>query len=124
MSYFFTFIDTRKTIVYYICNRQKMMCVYRDIGQGYPCMHIMLRFWRIFWVSPVLFLFTKVLWMNKTNLPTLRCVGNPETHNEIEKYLRMPLGRLVRLIVAEKAAKNKAYRFIKKRGLMPEFNNA
>lgn len=61
---------------------------------------------------------------NKTNvLPLCEIeIDNDEMRNEVEKYLNLPMIRIIKLLVAEKEAKKKAYRFIEKIGLMNDFD--
>lgn len=59
---------------------------------------------------------------NKTNVLTLCKIDNEEMRNEVEKCLKLPMIRIIKLLVAEKEAKKKAYLFIQKRGLMSDFD--
>lgn len=56
-----------------------------------------------------------------TNLTPLRLSHNRDERKVLKKYLMMTVIQLVRLLIVEQNAKNKAHSFIKKKKLMYEF---
>lgn len=61
--------------------------------------------------------------MDTSKLHSLCPPSNIERRNEMKKYLTMPVIEVVKLLIKEKDANNRAYQFIIDKGLIHEFKS-
>lgn len=61
--------------------------------------------------------------MSGTNLVSIMRLGNSSNRNVSQKSLTLAVAQLIELLRKEVAAKNAAYLFITKKGLMADFIN-
>ena len=102
-----------------------MYAYIKDIGQAPSlCVHITQKFWRIFKDRCLSFNHLKSSVMDASNLHPFGATSNKTKRNETKKYLTMPVIEVVKLLMNEKDAKNRAYQFIIDKGLIHEFKRS
>ena len=101
-----------------------MYAYIKDIGQAPSlCVHITQNFGEFFKERCLSFNHLKSSVMDAPKLHPFGDTANKAARNETKKYLTMPAIEVVRLLMNEKDAKNRAYQFIIDKGLIHEFKS-